>query len=97
MAVNPFGEDDDDFDIVELFQNHVHLAGDLLELFEIGNNNPIKESLEKTNETLVHISIFSIYLRFRKFMFLVQGQRRPRQASVRNDVEFAIRSKLEFS
>jgi Bestrophin, RFP-TM, chloride channel len=82
VAVNPFGEDDDDFDIVELFQNHVHMAGKLLELFELEHNNPIKESLEKTNQTLVHISIFQqLCAQFSKFV-LVQGQRRPRQASV---------------
>jgi len=41
VAVNPFGEDDDDF------------AGDLLNLFELDQHNPTKESIELTGLTLV--------------------------------------------
>ncbi|XP_046438524.1 bestrophin-3-like isoform X1 [Daphnia pulex] len=52
VAVNPFGEDDDDFDIIGLFENHVELAGDLLQLFELDHKNPVKESLEQTSFTL---------------------------------------------
>jgi len=52
VSVNPFGEDDDDFDIIGLFDNHVKRAHDLLQLFEVGLNNPTKASLELTQTTL---------------------------------------------
>ena len=35
VAVNPFGEDDDDFDIVGLFENHVGVQFQLMEIFNI--------------------------------------------------------------
>jgi len=52
VSVNPFGEDDDDFDIIGLFDNHVKTASDILNLFETSLSNPTKESLEMTEETL---------------------------------------------
>jgi len=52
VSVNPFGEDDDDFDIVSLFNNHVNRASDLLQLFELGLRCPTKESMEMTDDTL---------------------------------------------
>jgi len=52
VSVNPFGDDDDDFDIIALFDNHIKRASDILLLFELGLHSPTKESLELTQDTL---------------------------------------------
>ena len=74
VAVNPFGEDDDDFDVVGLFDDHVRvrctlsefgnqsllflmtfyqMAQNLLELFESGQRNPTRQSMNMVQDTLV--------------------------------------------
>lgn len=46
----------------------VKLAGDLLKLFELDQNNPVKESLEQMNFTLVKQKLNNIFWVFSSFL-----------------------------